>query len=419
MTEPKQTAVRPRKSGYLPSLDGWRAIAIVGVMMTHDRSWIIFGHSFAFAMGYGGYGVNLFFAISGFLITYRILEEEALVGHFHIKRFYIRRLFRIQPAQVVFLAAVALLGVTGVLYRGIYFDTVSTWFSSIFLYINFLWRPSSPNVITGHFWTLAVEEHFYILLSLTLFFIKKHRGLALFVLFAACALPMELLSVSTKEAWYLPFYGSRATQWHLPPLLLAALAAVIVRRPAVMQSMKRWLRPWVAFLGTLLIAIAAHTFDLWHTHRPIAPFRHLDAEFPLISTYLFIFWILSTVFHPQSLTTRLLEWKPARLIGTFSYSLYLWHVVVFYLWIILFLKTDAPFAYLTQNGLFSFFQEPLKYACVLLFGMMSYYFVEKPLIRVGHRLAPAATTGRPELSDLPVENADPFPNPSLPHTAQG
>jgi peptidoglycan/LPS O-acetylase OafA/YrhL len=418
MTELKQTAVRPRKSGYLPSLDGWRAIAIIGVMMTHDRTWKVFGHSLHFVMGYGGYGVNLFFAISGFLITSRILEEEALVGHFHIKRFYIRRFFRIQPAQFVFLAAVALLGVTGALNQGMYFDTVGTWLSSLFLYINFLWRPSSPNVITGHFWTLAVEEHFYILLSLTLFFIKKRRDIVLLLLFAACALPMEILSVSTREAWYLPFYGSRATQWHLPPLLLSAFAAVIIRRPAVMQSVKHWLRPWVAFLGTLVIAIAAHTFDLWHTHRPIAPLRHLDAEFPLVSTYLFIFWILSTVFHPQSLTTRLLEWKPARLIGTFSYSLYLWHVVAFYLWIILFLKTGAPFADLMQNGIFSFIQEPLKYTFVLLFGIMSYYFVEKPFIRIGHRLAPAATTGRPELSDLPVENADPLPNASLPHTAQ-
>jgi peptidoglycan/LPS O-acetylase OafA/YrhL len=418
MTEPKHAAIRPRKSGYLPSLDGWRAIAILGVMMTHDRSWKLFGHSLSFVMGYGGYGVYLFFAISGFLITYRILEEEATVGHFHIGRFYVRRLFRIQPAQIAFLATVALLGAVGLLRYGIYFDTVGTWLSSIFLYINFLWRPSSPNIITGHFWTLAVEEHFYILLSFTLFFIKKWRGAVLFLLFAACALPMELLADTRGNAWYLPSFAPRATQWQIAPLLLAAFAAVVIRRPAVMQFVKHWLRPWIVFLGTLVIAVAAHAFDLWRTHRPITPFRHLDAEFPLISTYLFIFWVLSTAFHPQSMSACWLEWKPVRFVGTISYSLYLWHVMVFYFWSILFLQNGALFARFAQTASFTFLQESAKYACVLLFGTLSYYFVEKPFIRIGHRLAPAATSGRPELSDLPVEKVDTTSKQPMLHTAQ-
>lgn len=406
MTEPQGVSVRPRKSGYLASLDGWRAIAIIGVMMTHDRSWTFFGHSLSFVMGYGGYGLYLFFAISGFLITTRILEEEALVGHFHIGRFYIRRIFRIQPAEFAFLAAVALLAAFGLTHYDTYTDTVRTWISSLFLYVNFLYHPDSPNLITGHFWTLAVEEHFYILLSLTLFFVRKHRTLALFLLLLAFALPTELLSQSHGTAWYLPVNSPRSTQWQLTPLLLAAFAAVLVRYPAVSQAVKRWLRPWMSLLITVVIALAAHVITLTRAHQPLT-IHHLDAEFPLISTYLFILWVVSTVFHPRSLSTRFLELKPLRFIGKISYSVYLWHVLVFYFWAILFFAEPSPFGYLRQNAAFSLLQLPFKYAFVFIFGVMSYYLIEKPMVRIGHRLAPSATPGRPELADLPVEARDP------------
>jgi peptidoglycan/LPS O-acetylase OafA/YrhL len=100
MSEAVVTVTRPQKTGYLPSLDGWRALAIVGVMITHDRPFDLFGHSSLNYKGYGGYGVYLFFAISGLLITTRILEEEEICGYFDIRRFYIRRIFRIQPAAL-------------------------------------------------------------------------------------------------------------------------------------------------------------------------------------------------------------------------------------------------------------------------------------------------------------------------------
>src|ERR1700731_4331889 len=94
-----------RKSGYIPSLDGWRAIAILGVMWVHDDAKVsIAGHSLVDYQYIGGYGGSLFFAISGILITTRILEEESLCGFFDIKKFYIRRIFRIQPAAWAYLA---------------------------------------------------------------------------------------------------------------------------------------------------------------------------------------------------------------------------------------------------------------------------------------------------------------------------
>ena len=153
---------RAPSSGYLPSLDGWRALAVLGVMMAHDRSWNLFGYSSSHYKDIGGNGVYVFFAISGLLITSRILEEEQLSGRFDIRRFYIRRLFRIQPAAFAYLAAVALLMALGFARQFGVRETALSWVSALLLFTNYLYHPGEVSTLTGHFWTLAVEEHFYI-----------------------------------------------------------------------------------------------------------------------------------------------------------------------------------------------------------------------------------------------------------------
>src|SRR6202012_100826 len=104
---------KPAKAGYLPSLDGWRAISITDVMFNHDFAYRVGSHTLGPLQDFGGPFVLLFFAISGFLICTRILEEEHLLGRLNIRGFYIRRLFRIQPAAIFYLLAVALIVLIG------------------------------------------------------------------------------------------------------------------------------------------------------------------------------------------------------------------------------------------------------------------------------------------------------------------
>ena len=218
-----KTLLRPaleRGSGYLPSLDGWRAIAVLGVMMTHDRPWMLFGHSSIRYKGYGGYGVYIFFAISGFLITSRILEEERICGYFDIRRFYIRRIFRIQPAAWAYLAAVALVMALGYAHQYGVFETRSSWNAALLLYTNYVFRSWKSPTLTGHFWTLAVEEHFYILLSVTLFFAKRYRIAVLVLLF------LMFMVVPSMNRFHVYDVKPRSTQWQLTSLLLSALVAV-------------------------------------------------------------------------------------------------------------------------------------------------------------------------------------------------
>jgi peptidoglycan/LPS O-acetylase OafA/YrhL len=371
MTGPPPVRIRERP-GYLPSLDGWRAIAILGVIAVHDPTIVLRGHSLRWLQDYGGNGVNLFFAISGVLICSRILEEESLTGRFHLKLFYIRRIFRIQPAALVYLAVIGLLTLCGILH-----EHAKYWFGALLLYQNFLFHPDRATEIqgffTGHFWTLAVEEHFYLLISLALFIIKKHR----LAIFTAAFL---LVKIGHKIGiYYAPDALIRRTYWQIQLLLLPSLAALLLREPQVRTAVVRWMKPgWVLLLtGSACVLAGLRSAALVES----------------ILLYAFTFWVVSTMLHPLSWTTRALEWRPLRFIGRISYSIYLWHVLFFST------KIGPP---VSSHLLLMLSERPWKYVCAFAVATASYYLIEKPFVRMGHRLAPPATAGHKDLTDLPV-----------------
>jgi peptidoglycan/LPS O-acetylase OafA/YrhL len=403
----ERTPAELHRVGYLPSLDGWRAIAVLGVMMTHDRAWQLFGYSSENYKGYGGFGVYLFFAISGFLITTRILEERRLCGYFDIGGFYVRRIFRIQPAALLYLGVVAV-----PVAMGVAAETWRTWVQSLLLYLNFTYRATTPSSLTGHFWTLAVEEHFYILLSVTLWLTMKYRRLvplvgAVVVGYLIFMLP-AVQETGVQHHWWGTPVALRSTWWQLPSLVLAAIAAVLVKKPQIERVVRWALRPWVAFAATvllmLLVADVGQVHELLHYHRSLTrlrPFRGFSAQLVFGSVYLLILWVVATVFHPQSWTTRFLELRPLRFIGRISYSLYLWHVLVYWLWSDVLFGVGGPWSHLAPGQMpYSLLERPLRVATVFVIATLSYTFVEKPMMRLGHRLAPPAQAGRPELADV-------------------
>lgn len=360
--------------------------------MTHDRPWVLFGYSNVSWKGYGGYGVFLFFAISGVLICTRILRDEQSQGSFRIGDFYIRRLFRIQPAAIVYLAVIALLIPLGIVHEHWHF-----WFGALFLYQNYLYHAKSWPLImagyfTGHFWTLAVEEHFYILLSLYMFFVRRHRALILIVLLCVMYIVQrEAQSIYSADT------STRRTFWVLQYLFFPAWLALILRFRAVERAARQYLKPWVAYTSITLIlsldslrrAKTTHGFNLDHETIPFL------LSFGIV--------VVATMLHPRSWTTTLLEWSPLRFIGRLSYSIYLWHL--------LFLCTGEPGTHVTWPPLVFLGRRPQCYLAILALAALSYYCVEKPLIRLGHRLAPPATPGH---ADLAVEPGD---RPSMPHPA--
>ena len=391
-----------RKSGYLPGFDGWRAVAILGVIMAHDMRWHAFGHSNIQFRGFGGYGVYLFFAISGILICWRILEDEAALGHFHLKSFYIRRFFRIQPAAWAYLATIACFMLLGIVHERWHF-----WLGAFLLYQNFTWHGSRMHQMlqqgwfTGHFWTLAVEEHFYVLLSLFLFFCKRYR-IAIMGLFLLLILGWQ--HWARHRDYFTMDHSERRTYWALPYLLIPAFCAMLLRLPSVHGAATRFLVPWVAFAATLL-AVGYNQ----HVVLRQAIFTWIalqNSEITLL--YCFTLWVLATMLHPRAWTTRFLELPPLRYLGRLSYSIYLWHL--------LFFSVTEPDPHITWRPLVLAGQQPWRYVAALTMAMLSYHLLEKPMIRLGHKLAPPASPGHADLDPgLPASDTLHAANPAPPH----
>jgi peptidoglycan/LPS O-acetylase OafA/YrhL len=353
MAEGGNRAVR-KGSGYLPTLDGWRALAIVWVLLAHDqmrfppRIHMFFNET-------GDRGVQLFFALSGLLICGRLLREEAESGTISLRGFYLRRIFRIQPAAMLYLAVMSVFTLVGVIPR--FWPGIA----GAALMIRNLW-PGEQGYeywFTSHFWSLSVEEHFYLMLPAFLVLVRRGR------------LAILSLSVVLLEAWRLFVFGHPKllnltwqpflrTDTSLGVIVLGALAAVALTRPQVRAMAVKYLQPWLALLYVSAI--------FWRLGVHHSTYDHIL----LISTFPPL--LISTMLHPQSLVSRFLEWKPLRWVGRISFSLYLWQQFFFVP-----VNPPGPGDWRSHWALCW----TASFACAAL----SYYFVETPMIRIGHRVA--------------------------------
>lgn len=339
-----------RRSGYIQTLDGWRTIAVWAVIFYH-RSLTRIGpldlsgiHSFCHR------GVDLFFAISGILICSRLLEEQRLNGTISLKNFYIRRVFRIQPAAVAFLVVAGSLGLAGV-----FQESIPAWVASLFCYRNFYAAANGPSLpgdaYTAHFWSLAVEEHFYLVLPALLIFARTRLIQALgflslvFFIWTVVAIHFHIL--------YGPLMSWR-TDICLANLLIPAFLAVLVTRPRYCIWLTR-----ISSHGALLAAITAAILLSQFTLRGHFLNEICSIGFPLV--------VASTMLHPEGWLGRLLETRLFTFGGRISFSLYLWQ------------------------------QLPWNLLAVIGCAIFSYYFIEKRFMRLGHRLAPPSTPGRGDL----------------------
>jgi len=137
---------------YFKGLDGLRALSIVFVLLAH----FYFGSSGTDGTDIGAIGVEIFFVISGFLITTLLLKEKQKKGTIQLKRFYIRRFLRIVPVAILFLITLFLINI--VEHLGI----TNLSFATAFLYLKNLPIKNAGEWYTGHFWSLSVEEQFYL-----------------------------------------------------------------------------------------------------------------------------------------------------------------------------------------------------------------------------------------------------------------
>lgn len=368
-----------KSSGYIPTLDGWRAIAVFSVIAYHDHLYRVGRLSDSILHSYGYLGVDLFFAISGLLICTRLLEEEEVHGKIALKGFYIRRFFRILPPAYAFLFVLGCLRYFHIVHLGVW-----SWFSSL-LFVNnyYMAAVGNPDITfySNHLWSLAVEEHFYLLLPGILLLFPRRR-----TVFFACLTALSFIysiGIYAHHSWWLAMgngFSRFRTDMRIHALLFPALLAILLRRP-------RFRRLCVLAVSPLVVVV----FQLMAFQ--IFPAIGLPSLFLLIVPCGIPFLLVGTMLHPTSLLSRFLEIAPMRFLGRISYSIYLWQQL-FFIDQHENLRAKWPLGPLQSTA--------WSLALVLLIATASYYLLEKPLIRLGHRLAPPVTPGRLDLEeDLP------------------
>jgi peptidoglycan/LPS O-acetylase OafA/YrhL len=210
---------RPAR-GYLPTLDGWRTLSIAAVIFCHDRLHQFGPFSTGWLYRHGNLGVDIFFTISGLLICSRLLDEEQDTGSISIQSFYLRRAFRILPPAIAFLATLAVLS------RLIHLPVGKPEiFASLFFVRNYTFffqhLQSVAPFYTSHFWSLAVEEHFYLILPALLVFAPK-RWRVPFLLFLASAVGLHRFVLGASAS-------SMHTDTRLDALVIPAALAILLR----------------------------------------------------------------------------------------------------------------------------------------------------------------------------------------------
>jgi peptidoglycan/LPS O-acetylase OafA/YrhL len=361
--QPAPTA--PRLS-YRPGLDGLRALAVAGVFLYHSRiDWLP-----------GGFlGVDLFFVLSGYLITSLLLVEWESRGRIDLGRFWLRRARRLLPAVVV--VVLAALGLAAIFARDDLARTRSDAISSLFYYTNwhlivanssYFVRMGRPSLLQ-HLWSLAVEEQFYIVWPLLL--------IAGLVLLGRKRLPFLVvagIAGSTALMWLLynpegdpsrVYFGTDTRAATLLVGILLALGWPLVER----------IKRHVSLLDVVGLAALAGTIVLFRQVQDFDPRYYRGGA---LGCALVFVVLIGAVAHPASRLGQALGRQPLRWLGERSYGIYLWH------W---------PVIALTRPGIDVSWSGPglvaAQAAIVLVAAALSYRFVEQPIRsgRVQRRLA--------------------------------
>ena len=303
------------KITYRPEIDGLREIAVLSVVFFHANIEIFGKHWF-----HGGFiGVDVFFVISGYLIT-KILLRELSAQHFSFLSFYDRRARRILPALILVMAISIYFGfryMSPIAFKELGQSLLSsTFFCSNLFFYHLGGYNAAPSALKPllHTWTLSVEEQFYLLFpSFLLFswrFFKKYIFELLLVILLGSLIFAQWCSVRYPEA---SFYLFPTRAWEL--MMGSLLAKIEFNQYKMVLSRFRSI---FSFLGLLMVSWSV-LFFRESMHHP-----GFITLIPVLGTALIIFYS-----SPETLVHKILSWEPLRGIGLISYSLYLWHNPIF------------------------------------------------------------------------------------------
>ena len=338
-------------NGYVPGLDGLRALAVGMVLVAHA--------------GYGefvpgGLGVTIFFAISGYLITTLLVNENSRTGTIKLREFYTRRILRLYPELVALILLC--------LASGAFWPFTATPFeklAGLLYYMNYYYV-FGPHYAIEHsypwrqLWSLSVEEHFYFIFPAMLLVIRRWNSRLL----AICALILLpfLWRFATYHILGLPWqYNYVATDTRIDSIAWGCLLALLlhgadgIHRPSG-DGAFIGLIPLATGIGLLLFTLLYRSEDFRWTWR-------FSVQGIAIAVLL-----ANLLFDPRwQAIVRAFEWRPVRFIGRISYGLYLYHMLINY-WI------EAALPPLSRPAFLI-----LSIAISVALASLSYFVIEVPL----------------------------------------
>jgi peptidoglycan/LPS O-acetylase OafA/YrhL len=359
MSTGERAVVRARESGFRPDIQGMRAIAVMLVVLNH-----------AGVPGLpGGYvGVDVFFVISGFLITGLLIHEADRTGRVSIPGFYMRRARRILPAAMLTLVAIDIAAYVLMNFvRAKETFNASVWtaffaanFHFAHLATNYFDRAQPPSPFL-HYWSLAVEEQFYLvwpaliaLVVLVALRLRRSPTTTLAVVAAGMTIASLAWSIhDTKVDPYGAYFSPFVRGWEL------GLGALLALATGQLSRIPRTVRAVAGWVGCGLIAYAAVTFNT------TTPFPGSEALVPTVGVGLLI--IAGVASLPAWAPAKFISTPPVTWVGDRSYAIYLWH------WP--FLVFGAVYA----GHTLSVEENLMLIALAIAISALSYALVENPL----------------------------------------
>jgi peptidoglycan/LPS O-acetylase OafA/YrhL len=333
---PKPAQRETRETKHIPELDGIRGIAILVVLVSHFGSTaggdtVKLGRFLNEAFGLGWAGVDLFFVLSGFLITGILLDSKGSGRYF--SNFYARRTLRIFPLYFlyVFVFFHVAMPVGRLLGHGEYIDTSGEiWY---WLYLANWWNGLGHSIkYLIHFWSLCIEEQFYFTWPLIVLLASRKTLKAICLTFIV--LSPVLRCIFTTSGSEPPVFLYNFTPFRMEPIALGALIAILVREDGTSIMVARTMKYlWIPVL-LIFTAISIHSGTTGLAAVPVSRFGYTCVDLTFAS---FVYFVAQSV--RRNRKVGFLRNRALRSCGKYSYGMYVLHMPI-----VIFLS--VPLAYL-------------------------------------------------------------------------
>ncbi len=376
------------KKVFFPNLEGLRFFAFFVVFLNHATGTLGYNNGsqkYNFAKTHflqnGDLGVSLFFVLSGFLITYLLLQEKEISGRINIKHFYMRRILRIWP--LYFLIVILCLWVFPHFDHflpkwfpiGVDTSQLNKWFYLTFTgNFDYLINGIS-NVLIGVLWSVSVEEQFYLFWPLIIAFVPRKHLLKTFIIIILGSIAFRFFGSNGGNAMVIKYHSLSC----MSDLATGAVIAYLACKESFIEKISRIPKFAIILAYCILIVLIPIRFYMWKFG---SHYVHVAAIAPVVFSFLFAFIILEQNYAKNSFF-KISNWKIISSFGKYTYGMYCYHMISFFTVLFIFHLMGIQVNNMSKyTFLFAVFT---SFFSTILISELSYTYYESFFLRLKNR----------------------------------